>query len=166
MEEMWKQVEGYEGIYMVSNFGRVLSTYPVRRAKSHFISGWSQNGYPMVTLYKGGHYKKVFVHVLVARHFIPNPLGLPEVNHKDSDRANARADNLEWVSRVQNALHARDKGFYSADTNPNRVKKLSKERCALLKHQLTLGRSKRELAVEFGVHYSYVCMVGRGERRA
>lgn len=173
MEERWLPIEGYGGRYIISNFGRIVSSYPVRRAKSSELGFWRQKegkhqptgSYLQVCLYKDGKRKKIFVHILVAKHFVPNPFNLPEVNHKDLDKLNNRYSNLEWTTRRGNAIHARNAGVYNAKTNPKRVKKLTEDKVELLKQGIELGRNKKELAKEFGVHYSYVCMVGRGERR-
>ena len=114
MEEIWKDIEGYEGLYQVSNLGRVRSldkvlpcnvngimTTRVRHGlirKPHI----GQTGYHYVLLRDGKRCKNYRVHRLVADAFIPNPQNLPEVNHKDEDKSNNRADNLEWCSSSYN----------------------------------------------------------------
>lgn len=120
MKEIWKDVVGYEGLYQVSNLGRVRSLdreHEVTRNGLTFICPYGgkvltqhprQHGYMCVQLYgRGGHKKRglrtVSVHRIVAEAFIPNPDGLPEVNHKDEDKSNNRADNLEWMSHIDNS---------------------------------------------------------------
>jgi len=162
MQEQWKAIEGYEGLYTISNQGRIKSCYVAK-----LLKGWAygKKEYPAVSLHKDGKLEKIFIHLLVARHFVPNPLGLPEVNHMDTDVTNFRADNLEWTDRSGNMLHAPTYLLMCADTNPKRVKKLTKEQADLMKHDIAKGRDKHSIAETFGVHYSYVCMVARGERR-
>lgn len=93
MKEEWRPVVGYEGLYEVSNLGRVKSLYKACILKPQK----KRNGYFQVNLYKNGTMKSRAVHRLVATAFIPNPLGKPQVNHRDEDKQNNAVDNLEWV---------------------------------------------------------------------
>lgn len=106
MEEIWKDICGYEGLYQVSNCGRVKSFRKWKRAScpEEYVLKHSLNngGYHFVTLYTGGGRKKILVHRLVAEAFIPNPDGLPHINHIDEDKGNNRADNLEWCTPQYN----------------------------------------------------------------
>lgn len=98
MEE-WKDVVGYEGIYKVSNQGRVLLC-----KKNKFLSQRTDTyGYKIVTLYKCNQRKDMKVHRLVAFAFIDNPNNYPQINHKDEIKDNNCVDNLEWVSNKYNA---------------------------------------------------------------
>lgn len=101
--EIWKDIEGYEGIYQVSSEGRVKSLNYHRTGQERILkascSGW---GYPFVNLCKDGKKKTHRVHRLVAIAFIENPDNLPEINHKDEDKANNNVDNLEWCNRKYN----------------------------------------------------------------
>lgn len=100
MEEIWKDIEGFEGSYQVSNLGRVKSFH---RGKWNNISPCeSTKGYLQVFLHKNGKRKRFFVHRLVAQAFIPNPDNLPQINHKDEDKANNMVDNLEWCTAEYN----------------------------------------------------------------
>lgn len=101
MEE-WRDIEGFEGIYQVSSWGRVRSKYgiltPYRNKK----------GYLKIGLYIGDRKtKKYRINRLVAAAFIPNPLNLPQVNHKDGNKENNSVTNLEWSSDRQNKDHAK-----------------------------------------------------------
>lgn len=102
-EEIWKEIAGFEGLYAVSNKGRVknLETGKV-------LKNWSNpQGYPFVALYKGdGTSKQITVHRLVATAFIPNPLNLPQVNHKDENKTNNDVSNLEWCTPSQNQRYS------------------------------------------------------------
>ena len=120
MEEIWKDIPKYEGYYQISNKGQVRSvTRFVFRGESkngvainQRVDGRplsvnkTKNGYLTVVLNKDGHQKRMLVHRIVAMSFIPNPLGLPEINHKDGNRTNDKVDNLEWCNRSGNILHA------------------------------------------------------------
>jgi len=111
MQEVWKDVKGYENLYQVSNFGRVRSLDRVVRNKNNgvkIIRGriMSQHlvghGYYHIVLSKDGKIKGHLVHRLVAQTFIPNPQKLPQVNHKDENKLNNNIDNLEWCDSTYN----------------------------------------------------------------
>ena len=98
MEEIWKDIEGYEGLYEVSSYGRVRNL-----VSGKFIKPSQKNdGYCRVCLYKNGGGKCINIHRLVAQAFIPNPDNLPEINHLDEDKTNNRVDNLEFCNHKYN----------------------------------------------------------------
>lgn len=103
MVERWEYVPGYAGRYRVSDQGRVQSML-TGRVLQPTRSG---NGYRKVTLCGGGVKRHRNIHRLVAEAFIPNPENKPEINHKDGNKANNAADNLEWTDRHGNQLHCR-----------------------------------------------------------
>lgn len=108
--EVWKDIQGYEGFYQVSNLGRIKSlSRPISNGKWIRISKEKirklqrhKQGYMMVGLEKNGKKKLCTVHRLVAEAFIPNPECLPEVNHKDENQSNNHVGNLEWCTRKYN----------------------------------------------------------------
>lgn len=110
-EEIWKDVDGYDGTYKVSNMGRVKSVRYIDSAESvkekTLSSPNNQNGYPSVSLCKYGRIKTFVVHRLVALAFVPNPLNKPHVKHKDGDRMNPKAQNLEWCIKDGNHVKCR-----------------------------------------------------------
>ena len=97
MEEIWKDIEGYEGLYQISTMGRVKS---LRR--NIILRQGITNGYERVVLSTNNIPKGYSIHRLVANAFIPNPDNLPQVNHKDENKANNRVDNLEWCTQKYN----------------------------------------------------------------
>ena len=98
--ENWKSVVGYEGLYEVSDLGRVKSLW---HGKDKILKPWkTHKGYLRVNLYKDGQRKMQFVHRLAAEAFIQNPNNLETVNHKDEDKTNNTVINLEWMSREDN----------------------------------------------------------------
>lgn len=102
--EIWKAIEGYEGRYEVSNYGRVKSLNYHRTGKEKVLKpAIDSNGYWRVGLYKNSKRKFFSVHRLVAEAFLPNPQNLPEVNHKDENKANNRVENLEWCTAKYNS---------------------------------------------------------------
>lgn len=104
MEEVWKDIEGFENVYQVSNMGRVRSLGFDKWHKGRIIKPHldGKKHYLFVQLYKDGLSRKINVHRLVAIAFIPNPNNYPQVNHKDEDKTNNRADNLEWCTARYN----------------------------------------------------------------
>lgn len=102
--EIWKDIEGYEGLYQVSNKGRIKSLNYRRTGKEGMLKGKpDKNGYLIVFLYKKGEKPKPFlIHRLVAKGFIPNVNDLPEVNHIDENKENNHVENLEWCDRKYN----------------------------------------------------------------
>ncbi len=94
MEKMWKDVEGFEDAYQISSDGEVFNKRRGKLAKTCVES----SGYVKIGLYMDGKTYSRSVHRLVAEAFIPNPEGLPQVHHKDGDKANNTVTNLEWVS--------------------------------------------------------------------
>lgn len=93
LNEVWKDIEGYEGLYQVSNLGRVKSVKNNIIRKPRIASG-----YFYVNLSKAGKKKTYKIHRLVAQHFIANPNNYPCVNHKDENKLNNFYDNLEWCT--------------------------------------------------------------------
>lgn len=108
--EIWKDIENYEGLYQVSNYGRVKSL-PRMYAQKHgiiekILKLQDSNGYLKCQIYKNGKQKRYFLHRLMAIAFIPNPNFLPCINHIDGNKLNNKIENLEWCTRSQNVRHA------------------------------------------------------------
>lgn len=104
MQEIWKDIEGYEGLYQVSNYGRIKSLdYRHKGIPKIMVSGKQNNGYMNVGLWKDRQKTTYYIHRLVAKAFLPNPDGLPEVNHIDECLSNNMVTNLEWCTSEYNA---------------------------------------------------------------
>ena len=102
MEEIWKDIKGYEGLYHVSTLGRVRSSYSGKVLKPLV----KQNGYLSIMLYKDKIGRRFYVHYLVATAFCDGYAEGLEVNHKDEDKINNSADNLEWVTHIYNQRYS------------------------------------------------------------
>ena len=102
--EIWRDIEGYEGLYQVSNWGRVKSLKKKGNSKERILTASNNNTkkYWRVQLSKNDKIKHFAVHRLVALAFIPNPQNLPQVNHKDENKDNNNVLNLEWCTVKQN----------------------------------------------------------------
>ena len=109
--EIWKDIKGYEGLYQVSNEGRIFSVI-----NSIFLKPIENNGYYTVSLYKNKKPSINNIHRLVAEAFIPNPNNLPCVNHKNEIKTDNKVNNLEWCTYQYN------------NTYNNKAKKNSNQR--------------------------------------
>lgn len=98
MFEQWRHIKGYEGLYLISDFG---SVYGLTKRKM-LMPYLNNRGYLKVDLYKGGKREKKFIHRLVAETYLPNPNNLLEVNHKDENKKNNHVSNLEFCDRKYN----------------------------------------------------------------
>ena len=118
--ETWKDISGYEGIYEVSDLGRVRSLVQRNRWKPGILKpGKDGKGYLFVILCKGGIRKHMKVHRLVAQAFIPNPNNLETVNHKDEDKTNNAASNLEYMTRGDNVIYSQARRVQMFDKQGN-----------------------------------------------
>ena len=115
MMEIWKDIEGYEGYYKVSNTGKVIGLKRTIICKDgkpqtipeRFMSSFlNEKGYACVILSKNNIRKKCKLHRLVATAFVDNPDSKKEVNHIDGNKLNNVPENLEWVTRSENVVHA------------------------------------------------------------
>ncbi|MBL7722759.1 MAG: NUMOD4 motif-containing HNH endonuclease [Chitinophagaceae bacterium] len=115
-KEIWKDVIGFEGLYRISNYGNTKSVdrkvYHSGNNKFHDLKGAmlstriNNAGYVSVRLNKKGKTYTRFVHRLMAKAFIPNPLNKKYINHRDGDKRNNILKNLEWVTHSENIRHA------------------------------------------------------------
>lgn len=101
-EEIWKDIKGYEGLYQVSNLGKVKYLPKYHTKKEGIMKYTLRSGYRNLILRKNGTRKSKQIHRLVAETFIDNPYNKPFVNHKDYNRQNNNVDNLEWVTQKEN----------------------------------------------------------------
>jgi hypothetical protein len=121
--EIWKDIEGYEGYFKISNLGRVLALdrkiirsdgkknkFKSRILKNHI----SKRGYYVTDVRINNLRKTFYIHRLIAINFIPNPLNKKQVNHKDSNPLNNSINNLEWVNNLENSCHRVKKYNYSS----------------------------------------------------
>lgn len=174
MTELWKDIQGYEGLYQVSNLGRVRSadhTTTFERGgvkmsatrKGRVLTPIiRRHGYLGVILYgKGGHSTRNFkcfsIHRLVAEAFVDNPEGYGEVNHLDERKTNNRADNLEWCDRKHNVNYGTTQARRSEKlvNSTNRSKRVIQR--TLTGETVTIWPSMAEIQRQTGYSAGNVC---------
>ena len=173
MEEVWRDIPHYEGLYQVSNLGRVKAL--AKERVNHTGGRWIQpekimaitinnDGYHVISLTKADHTRKTErIHRLVALAFIPNPEGKVEVNHINCIRGDNRVENLEWVSRKENngytskCGHKSNKKIKCIETEEifNTSTEAAKVNGGDAGNIRKSARSEGKLSV-YGFHYKYV----------
>ena len=118
MNEVWKDVVGYEGLYQVSSLGRVKNVRTDRIMKACE----DKNGYLIIRLSLKGKSKAQKVHRLVCLTFLPNPENKPEVNHTNGIKSDNSLLNLEWATRSENNKHAYDTGLNNVKRKYKQIK--------------------------------------------
>ena len=173
LKEVWRNIPHYEGLYQVSNLGRVKAL--AREKANHTCGRWIQSECIMSISYTGDGYEKVSltdinhkrkterIHRLVALAFIPNPNNLPEVNHINCIRDDNRVENLEWITHAENIAytskcgHKSKKKIYCIETQEvfNTSTEASKVNGGDAGNIRKSARSEGKLSV-YGFHYKYV----------
>jgi DNA-binding XRE family transcriptional regulator len=146
--ENWKSIKNYEGLYEVSNLGRVRSL----KSDKFLIPRLSKKGYHRVGFWKNNKGKDFYIHRLVAIYFIENPNNLEEVNHKDGDKSNNHFSNLEWYSHKENMSHGYKNGLINNRGSKCATSKLIE--CDILKIReiyLNSNYTHQSIADKFGV---------------
>ena len=157
MNEEWRDIKGYEGLYQVSNLGRVKSfNYRGHEGCIGILTPrLDGKGYEMVALYKEGKVRNTKVHRLVAQAFIPNPNNYPQVNHKDENKTNNDVKNLEWCTNEYN---------HNYGTRNERVgKSLSKKVICITTGEIF--NSMREACRKYNIHTGSMTECCQGKRK-
>lgn len=145
-------VPGWEGFYQVSPEGRIW-TFPKRGHRGKWLTPKvGTHGYLTVNLHRDGTRRCLTVHRIVAKAFIPNPDGKPQVNHKDGDRANAHVSNLEWCTSAENHRHAHRTGLRGRSP----LNKLTEDQIAEAVAKRRSGELLRPIAAAFCVSESTI----------
>ena len=177
MSELWVDVDGYEGLYMVSDLGNVKSIdrytcSGVHREGKLLAKIVDSDGYDRVHLSRDGHAKQIPVHRLVAIAFIPNPTGLSQINHVDEDKRNNAVQNLEWCDAKYNINYGtRSKKVALALSGENcSFHKLSLDDVVEIRRRFVKNGSRnsnsRELSEQYGVSPQEIRRIANGVRWA
>jgi len=160
VDEVWKDIPSYEGLYQVSSLGRVRSCdRVVPRGKNHLsLKGEvlklskHQEGYMRVGLSKDGKHKNMAVHRLVASVFIGSPKENLQVNHIDGVKSNNCVSNLEYCTPSENTQHAYRTGLCNSVIGENRRdSRLTNEDIPVIRQRLANGESQRSIGKDYGV---------------
>jgi hypothetical protein len=164
MSEKWRDISGYEGIYKVSDLGKVKSFH--RKSPMILKQTLTKEGYMRLELNNSGISKKFTVHRLVAAAFVDNPENKKEVNHIDGNKQNNTKSNLEWNTSSENQLHAFDTGLQKGrkGSNHHNAKLVAKD-VIEIRRLYNLGTYKQvELAQLYGLHPRYVNLIIKKRR--
>lgn len=161
--EVWRTIQGYEGLYEVSNLGRV-------RSLDHYDSlGRLHMGVILKPQLDGrknylhvslGRHSMKQVHRLVAEAFLDNPDGLPQVNHKDENKTNNTVENLEWCSAKYNNNYGSKVGSKRGERHHGA--KVTEEMVYEIKRRIVHGEKQKDLAIEYGLSTSQLSAINVG----
>lgn len=155
-DEKWVDIKGFEGKYMISDHGNIMSMkYGMTDEPSTLAKKSHTGGYEMVHLSLEGSIAAKYVHRLVAEAFIPNPGKKPCVNHKDGRKKNNRVSNLEWVTESENMLHAYETGLMGVGAR-HPMAKLNEMNVRDIREMHEEGYTTSELADLFDITYGQV----------
>lgn len=160
-KEIWVDIKGYEGLYQVSNLGRVKSLNYRRTGKEKILKPIKmKRQYIKVQLCKNRKPKQYMIHRLVAQAFIPNPDNKEQVNHINGNKADNRVENLEWCTNSENTQHAFENGlnkYNYTDKTPQRV--------YCIEFDMSF-ESLTQAEKVTGANHSDIGKVARGERKS
>ncbi len=165
-KEIWKDVPGYEGKYRISSFGRVMSLKRNGIPKDTIVAPHMRGNYLCVGL-RDKTRTFVSIHRLVATVFVPNPLGLPQVDHIDGDKINNLSSNLRWVTAKENINNPVTRAYHRAQCAKNRNNWQSKaiEQRDMDGNLIATYPSIREAARVTGIEKSNISAAAHNKRR-
>lgn len=163
MSKVWKEIKGYDGRYLISSSGNVISLNYRRTNKAKMLT-WKINnkGYAWVELWKNGVKEQRLIHRIVAETFIDNPEGYKIINHKDENPLNNDVDNLEWCDQSYNTI-------YSLELHPERKNKGKNMGLAIIQldndgNIIKEWENARTILLETGMSDYSITEVCRGRR--
>jgi hypothetical protein len=171
-EEIWKEINGFDGKYSVSNLGRIRVNYHIiknqfgyyekRRVERYLKPQINNRGYYTITFVINNKRFHMWLHRVIATAFTPNPNNLPEINHKNGIPGDFRIENLEWIDRIGNVRHAWETGLCknSAHLGEDHPRcKITEDIVLNIRKSVTNFRDnkiKYSLANEYGIHITTV----------
>lgn len=162
MNEIWLPVKGYEGIYEISDTGKLRSLVTRKGHCPRIIKGDRPKGYVRYRLHKDGNSKRIQAHQLVMLAFVGPVPNRCEINHKNGIHDDNRLQNLEYVTRSENQSHKfHVLGYKRPPLTKTRFKRLSKAEVSQIRQQRNSGSLLRELAERFGVSVGAISLAVR-----
>ena len=167
-KEIWKEVEGYNGVYFISNIGNVKSVdhYCENRTGSGKQTGRTlkqqitRKGYSQVSLSNSGKRFKTGAHRLVALTFIPNTENKPQVNHINGIKTDNRVENLEWCTNKENQIHAVKNGLTKCNkSEKHHNSKLTNIEVFEIRERIKKGETQSKIAKEFSISSAAICQI-------
>lgn len=167
MEEVWKDIKNYEGLYQVSTWGNVkrlereinINDRYTIILKEIISKPFLSRGYPRIHLTKNKKQRKFLIHRLVALAFIPNPENKPCVNHKNGIKTDINLDNLEWCTHKENTNHAILTGLLKLEGERCNFSKLREFQVKEIRVLIKEGLSQREISEKYGIERSTVSVI-------
>lgn len=157
--EIWKDILGYEGVYMVSNKGNIKRLVGYRARKERVLNKNMARDYYTVTLCKNAVHDCRMIHKIVAQHFVENPLNKPQVNHIDNNPTNNCAENLEWTTQKENIQHALKCGRIYRKGESAQFSKLTEKDVLDIRERRRNGEMTKSIAKDYGIKPSYVSTI-------
>jgi hypothetical protein len=151
MQEIWKDIEGYNGKYRISTFGRVMAINGKYNGEHIFSPALDFVGYPITSLRINGRKTYFRLHRLVAEAFIPNPDNKKMVNHIDGNKANNNVQNLEWSTPLENITHAIKAGLINANGEKSSNSKLKTKDVLRIREMASNGITHDKIQMQFPV---------------
>lgn len=152
-----KEIEGYEGLYSISDDGKVYS-----HSRNRFLKYQpDRNGYCYVQLSKKGKIRKLAIHRIVGMSFLSNPFNLPQINHIDGNKLNNHVSNLEWCTPRYNTLHAFAKGLkvVARGEDNHRAKLLWSDVSKIRKLYKSGNCTQGQIASLYGLHQTTILKI-------
>ena len=164
--EIWKDIQGYDGVYQISNFGRLRRVWKKSYKKPEgelkiLNCSFTFDGYVKADLWKNKKRKTYRIHRLLAIEFIENPLNKPQVNHIDGNKTNNNVANLEWCTASENIKHAWDTGLAKRGEEHG-GSKLTQNQVDQIRELIGL-KTQREIAKIFNVSSKTISNIHTGK---
>ena len=175
-EEIWRDIEGYEGLYQVSNIGRVRSLNYNKTGEVKIMKTCkNKHGYLMARLSKNGKTKSCTVHRLVAKAFIPNPENKPHIDHMNTNKTDNRVCNLRWVTQKENMnnpltrekLDGEKHYMFGKHRTEETRKKIGEAKCkkVICLETREIFDSIKEASITMNIDHSSISAVCKGKRK-